>query len=213
MDTHSTLIHDDTIDGDISETRVPPPKENFLFEMVRFAIIAVVIVFPIRLFIAQPFIVAGASMVPTFENGEYLIVDELTYRFNDPQRDDVIIFRYPRDPSKFFIKRIIGLPGEIVHIEGKTITIFNSEHKDGLTLVEPYVARMDDSVSLTQQLNEHEYFVLGDNRDASSDSRVWGVLERDLIVGRALLRLLPLTALEVFPGRVSSAVRGGGSTQ
>jgi signal peptidase I len=202
MDTHSALTHNDTTDEHVVGTvSAPQKKENFLLEMVRFAIIAVLIVFPIRLFIAQPFIVAGASMEPTFTNGQYLIVDELTYRFGEPHRGDVIIFRYPRDPSKFFIKRIIGLPGEIVHIEGKAITIFNPAHKDGIVLTEPYVARMDKDMPITQQLNNDEYFVLGDNRDASSDSRVWGILKRDLIVGRAFLRLLPLTSITVFPGR------------
>lgn len=169
-------------------------------ELVRFAIIAIVIVFPIRLFIAQPFIVAGASMEPAFEHGQYLIVDELTYRLEEPERGDVIIFRYPRDESKFFIKRIIALPGETIQVEGSKVTISNKERPGGFVLNEPYVATMDKSARLSETLGADEYFVLGDNRDASSDSRVWGVLRRDLIIGRAFLRLLPVTKVDVLPG-------------
>jgi signal peptidase I len=190
MDDHapSSLEHD------------PPPRENFFADLVRFAIIAGLIVLPIRLFVAQPFIVSGASMEPTFENGQYLIVDEITYRLEEPGRGDVIIFRYPRDPSKFFIKRIVGLPGETIRIEGAAITIKNDAHPEGFALDEPYIAGMHKPVSLTQTLKAGEYFVLGDNRDASSDSRVWGVLKRGNIVGRAFLRLLPVSEVGVFPG-------------
>jgi signal peptidase I len=183
----------------------PPKKEHFLVELMRFAIIAMIIVFPIRLFIAQPFIVAGASMEPTFQNGQYLIVDEISYRLDNPERGDVIIFRYPRDPSKFFIKRIIALPDERINIEGKKITIYNKAHTDGLMLSESYVARVDKDAFVDETLGADEYFVLGDNRDASSDSRVWGVLKRDLIIGRAFLRLLPLTKVGVFPGHETPA--------
>ncbi|MBI4086564.1 signal peptidase I [Candidatus Kaiserbacteria bacterium] len=176
------------------------PQEHFFADLVRFAIIAVLVVFPIRLFIAQPFIVAGASMEPTFENGQYLIIDEITYRLEDPERGDVIIFRYPRDPSKFFIKRIIALPGETITVEGVEVSIRNKTHPDGFVLDEPYINDMRQPTTLSQTLGKDEYFVLGDNRDASSDSRVWGVLKRDLIIGRAFLRLLPIGSASVFPG-------------
>lgn len=189
------------MDTNLSETPPSvPPQEHFFGELIRFAIIALLIVFPIRLFVAQPFIVAGASMEPTFENGQYLIVDEITYRLGEPERGDVIIFRYPRDPSKFFIKRIIALPGETIRIEGQRVTVRNKERPEGFVLNESYVATMEKPVSLTVSLGDSEYFVLGDNRDASSDSRVWGALDRDLIIGRAFLRLLPLGKAEVFPG-------------
>ena len=77
------------------------------WELVRFALIALIIVIPIRLLIAEPFIVSGSSMVPTFENGDYLIVDKISYKLGTPQRDDIVIFKYPSDTTKFFIKRII----------------------------------------------------------------------------------------------------------
>jgi signal peptidase I len=178
-----------------------PKKENFFFEILKFTLIALVIVIPIRVFIAQPFIVQGASMEPTFHTGEYLIIDQLSYRFEKPQHGDVIVFRYPKDPSKFFIKRVIGLPGDTVNIAGDVVTITNAEHPEGITLDEPYILTMRPDTVLTEKLGESEYFVMGDNRDASSDSRVWGVLRENFIIGRALVRLLPPQVLSLFPGR------------
>lgn len=166
QDTHTTL--------DTERTALPPTpqkQESFFGELARFAIIAIVVVFPIRVFIAQPFVVAGASMEPTFENGEYLIVDQLTYRLDAPERGDVVIFRYPRDPSKFFIKRVIGLPGETVTLSGTEITVTGAAHPGGLILDETYLAGGHDDTFLTVSLAADEYFVLGDNRNASSDSR------------------------------------------
>lgn len=188
-------------------------EEHPLTEIVRFAIIALIIVIPIRMFIAQPFIVSGASMEDTFHGGEYLIVDQLSYRFEEPARGDVIIFRYPRDPSKFFIKRIVGMPGDKLTIEGNTVTIFNDSYPQGVILNEPYINTMEPDASIEEKLRDGEYFVMGDNRDASSDSRMWGVLTREKIVGRALLRLFPIGEIGVFPGRYQSEAtlsgRGG----
>lgn len=180
--------------------RREPKEEHPLTEIIRFSLIALLIVFPIRMFIAQPFIVSGASMEDTFHNGEYLIVDQVTYRFEEPVRGDVVIFRYPRDPSKFFIKRIIGVPGDTITIEGNVVRVTNPSHPDGVVLAEPYVADMDPNTFLTEVLGEHEYFVMGDNRNQSSDSRVWGVLQRDHIIGRALVRLFPISQAEFLPG-------------
>lgn len=172
-------------------------------ELASFVILAVVIVLPIRLFVAQPFIVEGASMVPTFNDGEYLIVDELTYRFESPKRDDVIIFRYPGDPSVFFIKRIIGLPGETVRILGGEVSI-EKPGEEPFTLSEPYISAKDSAYTVHRTLGADEYFVLGDNRPKSSDSRVWGALPRENIMGRAFIRLLPLDQIEILPGATVS---------
>ena len=180
---------------------LPEKKEGFLSEIVRFSVVALLIVLPIRIFIAQPFIVSGASMETTFSTGQYLIVDQLTYQLEDPVRGEVIVFRYPKDPSKFFIKRIIGIPGDTVSISGRNVTISNEAHPDGVLLDESYVLDMKPSAALTETLGENEYFVMGDNRDASSDSRSWGVLQRDKIVGRAFLRLFPFSKVGVFPGK------------
>ncbi len=177
-----------------------PESENTILEILKFAAIALMIVLPIRLFIAQPFIVSGASMETTFSTGQYLIVDQLTYQFEEPKRGDVVVFRYPKEPSKFFIKRIIGIPGDTVSISGRDVTITNIEHLEGVTLEESYVRNMKPNPTLTETLGPNEYFVMGDNRDASSDSRAWGVLQRDKIIGRAYLRLFPITKIGIFPG-------------
>ncbi len=176
------------------------PTEHPLMEIVRFSLIALLIVIPIRMFIAQPFIVSGASMEETFHSGEYLIVDQASYYFQAPSRGDVVIFRYPRDPSKFFIKRVIGIPGDTITITGNSVRISNEENPDGFTLDETYIKSMDKGTTLTEQLGEGEYFVMGDNRDQSSDSRTWGILEEDKIVGRAFLRLFPPQSFEYMPG-------------
>jgi signal peptidase I len=189
---------------------VTPEKTKFkkilndVFDLVKFGIIALVIVIPIRMFIAQPFVVSGDSMFPTFHNGEYLIVDEISYLLGNPHRGDVIIFRYPGDTKRFFIKRIIGMPNEEIKITNGQVTIINKENTEGFTLTEPYI---DERFSTTDtyKTTDGEYFVMGDNRNRSSDSRVWGEsspvkLTDKLIIGRAFLRLLPFKEISYLPG-------------
>lgn len=200
----STFDTDTTQKESVSSSVSLPPeehKQSFIGEIINFALVALLIVLPIRMFIAQPFIVSGASMETTFSSGEYLIVDQVSYRFEEPIRGDVIIFRYPKDPSKFFIKRIIGIPGDTIDIKGNVVTLINAEHPEGIVLSEPYIRDMAPNTTLTETLGEDEYFVMGDNRNASSDSRMWGVLQRDKIVGRAFLRLYPISHASVLPGK------------
>ena len=140
-------------------------------------------------------------MEATFSSGQYLIVDQLSYHFDEPTHGEVIVFRYPKDPSKFFIKRIIGIPGDTVRIDGNKVTLSNTAHPEGVLLDEDYVLAMNPNTTLEETLGENEYFVMGDNRNASSDSRMWGVLHRENIVGRAFLRLYPLSTASVFPGK------------
>lgn len=168
-------------------------------ETVRFVIITLIIVVPFRIFIAQPFIVSGDSMVPTFHNGEYLIVDELSYSLRDPLRGEVVIFRYPKEPSKFFIKRIIGLPGETVVINDGKVEIVQAGGQR-VSLSESYITTKSPSFHLKTTLSNNEYFVMGDNRNASSDSRYWGPVTRPLLIGRAFVRLLPVAEAALFPG-------------
>lgn len=174
-------------------------SENFFTELLKFALLALCIVVPIRLFVAQPFIVSGESMVPTFQNGQYLIVDELSYHFESPHRGDVIVFRYPKDPSQFFIKRIVGLPGEVVHVSDDGVSVTKT---DGSTvqLDESYVVNKGNGSPRDFTVPQGDYFVMGDNRPESSDSRSWGFLPRGNIVGRAFLRLLPVQNVGIFPG-------------
>jgi len=185
-----------------TEGVMPPQKKESLWDILRFAIIALLIVIPIRTFVAQPFIVSGTSMVPTFQDGEYLIVDEISYRVTEPARGDVIVFKYPNDTTKYYIKRIIGLPGETVDInEDGSVIIINDENLKGLELTEPYIKNvMTKQVAMTRELGAGEYFVMGDNRPASSDSRSWGILPEDHIVGKTFLRLFPFKDLSLTPG-------------
>lgn len=185
----------------------PRPKEKkpettggFFLEIFKFTIVAILIVAPIRFFIAQPFIVKGESMDPTFADGQYLIVDELTYRTHAPERGDVIVFKYPKDPSKYFIKRIIGLPNETVKITDGKVSITGEKDPNGFLLDEPYIKNLSfDTVS--EKLGTDEYFAMGDNRTNSLDSRIWGPLPKQNIVGRVLVRLFPLPEAGLFPGK------------
>lgn len=173
---------------------------QFIWETVKVVVISLIIIIPVRYFIVQPFFVNGASMEPNFFDHEYLIVDEISYRLSTIERGDIVVFRYPRDPSQFFIKRVIGLPGETVSIRQGSVTVVNEEHDQGITLDE--TAYLSETVStrgdLTVQLGEDEYYVLGDNRGASLDSRNFGPINDSHIVGRAWLRGWPVDRFTVF---------------
>lgn len=175
-------------------------KGSFVWDLIKFCLISLAIVIPFRLFIAQPFIVSGKSMYPTFDDGQYLIVDEIAYRFEEPKRGDVIIFRFPNNQKEYFIKRIIGLPNETISIVDNKVLIKNSENPEGFFLTEPYIEDILTDKSAVS-LDDGEYFVMGDNRDASFDSRQWGKLSRDLIIGRAFIRLVPFKDAAIFPGK------------
>jgi signal peptidase I len=182
--------------------------KSFWGEVLQIVIISLVIVIPFRIYIAQPFVVSGPSMDDTFANGEYLIVDELTYETRTPERGEVVIFRYPLDKKKFFIKRVIGLPGETLEIKNESVTICHgpcAEDTNKTVLTEPYAKvnkleppRPDTVVTLKAD----EYFVMGDNRAVSSDSRIWGPVKTNLITGRPFLRLFPISRFDLFPGQL-----------
>jgi signal peptidase I len=170
-------------------------------EFWRFIIIIIFVILPLRLFVIQPFIVSGDSMYPTFENKDYLIVDALSYKIGSPNRGDVIIFKYPFDTKRYFIKRVIGLPGETVVIKNERVNIKNTDNPNGFELDQSYITFQNDT-ELTMILKNDEYFVMGDNRPVSSDSRVWGALKQDYIVGRPLLRMFPVPHIGILPGRI-----------
>lgn len=169
------------------------------WELVRFAFMTLLVVIPMRMFVLEPFVVSGSSMVPTFANGDYLIIDKISYELGNPKRDDVVIFRYPKDQTKFYIKRVIGLPSETVDISGNNITIINKEYPEGFKLNQPFVKNTANN-NIRFELKSNEYFVMGDNRSASSDSRYWGAVPRGLIEGKAFLRLLPVKNMDIKPG-------------
>lgn len=140
-------------------------------------------------------------MEPSFLDHEYLIINEITYRFEEPKRGDVIVFRYPKDPQDFFIKRVIGLPGEKVQIKDGKVFVYNMDNPNGQALEEPYLLTGTDTNSLTKDtitLGESEYFVLGDNRNQSKDSRSFGAVKRSFITGKVLLRGWPFDRVGFF---------------
>lgn len=170
----------------------------FIWEFAKIAIMASVIVLPIRYFLFQPFIVKGESMAPNFSTGDYLIVDEITYRFSEPQRGDVIVFKYPKDTTQRFIKRVIGLPGETVQVKNGQVSVFEGDKE--IVLDEEYLPNdLKTYGDVKTTLNKDEYFVMGDNREYSFDSRAWGVVPKSDIIGKAFLRIFPVAALSQIP--------------
>jgi signal peptidase I len=184
---------------------VPSPtaikKSSLWTELLTFIVIAVFIVLPFRWFIAEPYIVSGTSMSPTFETGHYLIVDKISYDFSKPQRDDVIVMIYPDDTSEDFIKRIIGLPGETVSINNGVVSIFAPGSTTPIVLNEPFVKFPGGIVNQTVTLTSSQYFVMGDNRAGSFDSRYWGPLPAKDIIGKPVVRLWPLADIGFEPGQ------------
>lgn len=169
-----------------------------VLEVFEIALVAIGSVFLIRSFLVQPFLVSGSSMSPNYSNGDYLLIDELTYRFRSPERGEVVVFRYPNDETTYFVKRIIGLPGERIEIKGNKITIFNSGNPQGFVLKEIYLPKsVVTSGDEMVQLKDNEYLMLGDNRPYSFDSRSWGPLSSGDIVGIVRIRLWPLSALQI----------------
>jgi len=170
-------------------------------EVFEVALVALGAVFLIRNFLVQPFLVSGSSMVPNFYDGDYLLVDELTYHFRMPERGEVAVFEYDGNPEEktYFIKRVVGLPGELIKVSDNNVVITNKEHPEGFVLDEVYLPReLLTSGSAEIVLDEDEYFVLGDNRSYSFDSRSWGALKSNSIVGLVRLRLWPLTSIRAF---------------
>ena len=185
--------------------------KGVIWEIVKMVFWVVVIIVPIRVFLIQPFFVQGASMEPNFEDKQYLIVNELGYKttevgnlftvkpFKELQRGDVVVFRYPKNPSIFYIKRIIGLPGEKIEISNDKVKIFNSENPNGFVLEEGKY--LSASVMTAGEINMtlgDEYFVMGDNREYSSDSRSWGPVPADDVMGKVVLRAWPISRASLF---------------
>lgn len=174
---------------------------KFIWDLLEVVIVSAVVVLPIRHFLVQPFFVQGQSMEPNFHNSDYLIIDELSYRLREPQRGEVVVFKFPQDTSQYYIKRIIGLPGETLKIEQNQITVFSGERPGGLLIQENYLNGDSRSVSLGEikiTLGKDEFYVLGDNRRASYDSRRWGVLPRTDIIGRVWIRAWPVNNAQAF---------------
>lgn len=176
----------------------------YVFELIKIVVISLVIIIPIRYFLIQPFYVKGASMEPNFYDREYLIINEISYRFVEPQRGDIVVFRYPRDPQEYFIKRIIGLPGEKVQItKDGEVVVHNKDNPQGALLPEPYLVGGTKTYSASDEiipLGANEYYVLGDNRNASKDSRSFGPVDKSFLIGKVMLRGWPFDRIDFFQG-------------
>lgn len=184
---------------DESKEAAPKMALGFLFELIQVAAVSLAIIIPVRYFLIQPFYVKGASMEPNFFDHEYLIIDEFSYRFRQPVRGDIVVFRYPNDPKQFFIKRVIGLPGETVEIAGGRVKIFNNQSPNGFVLEEnEYLDQDFTATTRTVTLKSDEFFVMGDNRISSLDSRYFGPVKTSAVVGRVWLRGWPLDRWKVF---------------
>jgi signal peptidase I len=184
---------------------------TFLLDSLKILLIALAIVIPIRMLLFQPFVVKGDSMEPNYHSGDYLIIDELSYKLRDPQRGEVIVFKYPLNPSLKYIKRIIALPNETIELKNGEVYVSRAGSQPTKIDENLYIndktreawKNMIDYSSLT--LKSNEYFVMGDNRNFSSDSRVWGVLPTNDITGRVLLRISPLEVLMNTMNSVNSS--------
>jgi len=181
---------------------------------VKVFLVSLAIVVPIRAYVVQPFFVRGESMSPTFRDGEYLVIDELSYRtgLRPLARGDVVVFRYPLNRSQYYIKRVVGLPGETVRLAGGVVTIQSADFPRGVVLDESSYLPKKTSGEVAVRLGPREVFVLGDNRDHSSDSRSWGALAEDLVVGRALVRAFPFARAGVVQAPWYGFLGGGEAT-
>lgn len=199
--TEPKVTHEDT---DLHHHKPVHPQEQndiwrFGAELIRTAIIVSVLAIAIRTFAIQPFVVEGSSMFPRFETNDFLIVDKISYRFSEPERGDIIVFKYPYDLQTNYVKRIIGLPGDTVKISDGKVIIINDAHPDGVVLSEPYLPSDNiTTLSVTSATNQfivpaNKFFVLGDNRRASSDSREWGLLPKEDVIGRVFVQVYPFS--------------------
>ncbi|MDP3900077.1 MAG: signal peptidase I [bacterium] len=174
---------------------------TFVFEVAKVVIISLAIIIPVRYFLIQPFYVKGASMEPSFYDHEYLIIDEITYRFREPQRGEIVVFKYPRDPSQYFIKRVIALPGEKIEIQNGEVFIYTKDTNRKIKLDEGYLFENIDTIANTDtpiEVGEDQYYVLGDNRNHSKDSRNFGAVKSSFVIGRVVFRGWPFSRLGTF---------------
>jgi len=178
--------------------KIVKPVIDFVMDILETVVFIGSFFIVVYLFIMQPNQVKGASMEPTFYSGDYILTSKVTYKLRPPKRGDVIVFKYPNNPKQYYIKRIIGLPGEIIAISDEKIIIKNKENLEGFVLKEDYLSGIATNGNISATLGFDEYYVLGDNRGASSDSRMWGSLKEEFIVGKALLRAFPFDKAGIF---------------
>ncbi|HNZ86513.1 MAG TPA: signal peptidase I [bacterium] len=192
---------------DVNFDNLPQPNKwreriSFVLEIVKTVIISLAIILPIRYFLIQPFMVDGASMEPNFYNADYLIIDEISYRFKVPERGDVVVFKNPENTKEYFIKRVIGLPGETIKIQDGKVFLKNINSGEFEQIQEDYLPVNLQTIGVGRDIiiPDNHYFVLGDNRSNSRDSRYFGAISEDLITGKVLLRGYPFNRIKLFTG-------------
>jgi len=189
------------MDEEIDDNKTESIKD-FVFEMIKVLIVSLIIIVPIRAYVVQPFYVDGASMEPNFHDGEYLIVDEISLRFKQPERGDIVIFHPPTNPKVYYIKRVIGLPNEVVDIKNGEIRVFEQDSPEPLIIDESqylgndYLLRPSEKYHL--KLGATEYYLLGDNRPNSLDSRRLGAIDFSHMKGKVVLRAFPFDKFTVI---------------
>ncbi len=185
-----------------------PPKKQVSFKdhvidffqtLVVFAAIGTAIYW----LVAQPHKVSGSSMFPNFKNGDYIITDKISYRLSDPKRGDIVVFKNPKDETQDFIKRILGVPGDRLKVQSGKIFL------NGVQLDEPYLNNIVTNPGSFLREGEEKtveaghYITIGDNRPASSDSREWGQITREEIIGKVFFRYWPATEVGLYPAAYS----------
>lgn len=168
---------------------------GWVYEVARGIIFIIAILIVIVAILGTIYIVDGASMEPSFNDGEYILVEKLSYWLSTPHRGDAVILKFPGDPeNKKYIKRIIGLPGDKIVIKNQKVYI------NGSAINEFYLTYGTPTLpDLNITVGQKEYFVLGDNRENSNDSRIWGTCPEKLIIGKAWIIFLPLKNFSVIP--------------
>lgn len=186
------------IDYDIEDRGWLANTALFFLELVKIAVLAGITIGIVRYFIFKPFYVEGQSMDPTYHEKEYLIIDEISYRFIEPKRGEVVVLKAPTVEKDYYLKRIIGMPGERVKVENDKVIIYNNENSQGVLLEEPYLDTKQTPGEKTITLGPDEYFVMGDNRRSSYDSRRFGAINRGDIIGRTWIRGWPINRITLF---------------
>jgi len=179
---------------------------TFFFEIAETAILAILIFLALYLFLVRPHQIRGDSMLPNFHNGEYLLTEMVSYNLlkKEPQRGEIVVFRSPEQPNLDFIKRIIALPGEEIKLQNGRIFIINDANPEGFLLEEDYLEE-GTATEGRRTIDDGEvfavsngYVVLGDNRERSSDSREWGIIKKENIIGKVWLRYWPPEAVALI---------------
>lgn len=170
------------------------------FELARGVIIFAVVLTLVTIFIATINVVKGASMEPNFHDAQFLIIDRLSYQLRDPRRGEVVVLKFPGDPEKTrYIKRVIGLPGETIEISNSQVFI------NGRLIHELYIPEITQTLpNLKKKLGDKEYYLMGDNRENSNDSRAFGAVERRFIIGLAYVIIWPLSDAGLVPPQIYS---------